>query len=201
MKSKIKDDLELTPNCLITQHPLVFGSGAQSLFFSQRYWHYFPEFLAEHGYPVYHFFFPDHINKFTQQKLKDHFDERVRAGQKWHLIVDEFRYEEMLHWGLNQHPLISTLTVLSEGKTSHPLPLNQHSEKILSCKELIPAEKDPTVYQMHLLFKRKKAPSAHLVGLMKSSQKALSNALLQRAVELAESDFVMIETETIKYKN
>ena len=111
---------ELTPNCLLTRWPVLFVPGQRSLFYYKNYWNLFPEFLAEHGYEVFHLNLPWQNRELQKQKLNQ-FWQQNSAPKKLHLVLTRPDWLELKE-NLDQHAdRIASITVMM-GPQDKPVP-------------------------------------------------------------------------------
>lgn len=196
--SLLTQEIDLTPNCLMTRFPIVFGSGHQSFFYTQRYWYFYPEYLAEHGYSVFHFNFPNQLSPILKEKLENNFSERLRVGEKWHLIIEPNRFNDLANWNLLSHPLFASISILSERAQPKGLQLPIHIQWLVVEKQKTNQTPLLSSYKFHQWIKGAKAPSPDIVGLVPESQKKIAQILLNRMLQLAENDFEQYEMVSTK---
>lgn len=114
LRGRLSPPFELTPNCLLTRRPLLFVTGPRSVFYFQNYWNFFPVYMAEHGYEVFHLRLPWSQSLERQTRCLDFLKAQHTAGQAYHLIVDTSTYEEMRDlFRQSKLDSIQSLTVLT----------------------------------------------------------------------------------------
>ena len=103
--SRLSATLELVPNCLLTQHPIVFLSGRKTVFYFLHYWNFIPQFLREHGYDVYELTLPWRDSRQRQACLANFLS---GAEQPLHLVADlSARAELEMAWQTNPTAIAS----------------------------------------------------------------------------------------------
>lgn len=114
------DQMELTPNCLLTRHPLLFVASSRSLFRLFEPWNQIPVFLREHGYEV--FVFEPNYRRFFQRRkpVAEQIKESVAtlahstaagALKKFHVIADSSCRAAIRGVAAELNPNIASLTV------------------------------------------------------------------------------------------
>lgn len=109
-RHKLRFDLPLVPNQLLTRFPLVFIEGRKSIFYFGSYWNVIPKLFEEHGFPV-------HICKQTIQNPHKLIEELEGLLTNWtsvHIVVDAQAYLHLQN-ALQDHPkLQNMICVLQE---------------------------------------------------------------------------------------
>lgn len=188
-------DFELTPNCLMTRHPLVFVTGKRSLFYFAKYWNCLPMYLAEHGYDVFTLTLPWRKTQSRTAQLKNQLSHFSKAGEKYHLFFDSSSLQEIVQI-LNAKDLIECIASLTLVST-HSEVINPQGAKPFA----IPIEEvsitwsrpAPLTWRLHsFIIGQQNHPAA--LGLLTQTpapgQKQLQvfPSLLDRAHLLAERD-------------
>lgn len=121
-----KSQFDLIPNCLLTRWPVLFVTGKRSPFYFSNYWNVYPEFLAEHGYEVFHLYLPwRHHEKRAQTLrnfLKHQASSQTKSQAKFHFMLDHESYEELKHLLINSSVVASFQIVPAAAQTT-PAPL------------------------------------------------------------------------------
>jgi hypothetical protein len=158
-RAKVETQFELTPNCLLTRHPIVFLTGRRSLFYFLSYWNEIPAFLTAHGYQVYILPLP-WKPKAALPFLRQYFRRRRKDGEKFHFVIDSSLrslFEELLQEDPPaQIASLSCVGFLHREETPHFLngksslqALKVPIEDIATTEETQPS---PWWWKLHLLF-------------------------------------------------
>lgn len=122
MSRKIRDrrfaGLTLTPNCLLTRHPILFLNGPRSLFHFINHWNDVPRYLREHGYEVFTFDmrFNRHLKSFDSTELHAALD----AMQiKCHVIGDSSIAAAIYEIASFNHLNVASLTLIQNPHRSN----------------------------------------------------------------------------------
>lgn len=182
---------ELSPNCLLTRKPILFLTGHRSIFYFKRYWNFFPVFLAEHGYEVYHLRLPWTKTHERTQRTLDFLKGQQQIHKAYHLVMDSVTYAELKPL-LSQERLESvqslTVTFTEQKSIQTSLQPNLYPTAYLEMKQ----SKAPIFISLSFLLHKILCKGGHGLNLGCLGFYDLSNAgqLLQRAVTLAEQDLM-----------
>lgn len=191
------ENFQLTPNCLITRHPVLFLEGQPSFFYFFNYWNLLPTYLKEHGYEVFELPYGGYNQEARRQTLEDFLVSSHQKGMKFHLISDSSLKEDAL-WAHEKLPnIVPSVTTIVGPQESWPtrvadLTPNKHYHVKLD-------EKNPSfslwsffwraVLSAHKLYTRKpKHWDPRVLGLPLEDNQEFRKTLLEHLIFLAESD-------------
>lgn len=97
LRVRQKYQFKLKPNCLLTQHPIVFISGKRSIFYFGNYWNFIPQLLREHGYDVRELNLAWRNPTTRMEQIKDFIQNLNESLPKYHFIADKSAQQE-LEW-------------------------------------------------------------------------------------------------------
>jgi hypothetical protein len=191
-------EFDLTPNCLLTRHPIAFLTGHRSLFYFLSYWNEIPAFLTAHGYQIYVMPLP-WKPKAAKRFLNHYFHRRAPEGQKFHFVIDPSLYsvfEDLLQAGASAQ--IASVTCIGHLQTEDPSMLKAPLKSSLKGLQLpiedveIPLneiQRHPWWWKLHLAFTGQSQLNslAHLGWPFVRPQ---YEVFLKRATALAERDLI-----------
>lgn len=176
--------LVLRPNCLLTQAPLVFIPGRQSLFYFLKYWNQVPEFLYEHGYMSEEWPLPWKSIELREQVLQARLLELRDQRRKVHLFTDHV--EELEPLWRDFKDVITSITLVSLTSETHGYSHSLVLQKKWSLSPFFWLHK--IVLNLHNRFSSSRV-DATIVGLATSSVLQNSAAWLDHVIKLAEEEF------------
>lgn len=178
--------VHLKPNCLLTRYPVVFITGPRSLFYFRKYWNFYPEILAEHGYPVFTLHLPWRGKGRTQRFYK--FILNSPGTEKYHFICDAFTAEE-LKKVFDQFSRPPSVTIIKSTplRVSSPDALHDFQRVLINPSRF--SSLLSWSYQLHLWScDSRNLPSSEDLGLNTPTSTAW---LLEKMQEKAEQDFLL----------
>ncbi len=199
-RTRLVEIKELVPNCLLTNHPLVFVSGRKSIFYFLAYWNSLPHWLASHGYEVFNLNLA-WKNPFQRKlKLGEFLQKTSKDQRKLHLFIDSSTYLEFTEI-LNHSEIDCLASVTCVGGTPQES-ISQNSLRRFPIPieeiEVSPSETPkPIFWKFHLIWTGQslKTEILPLGWESKKSEQSLKNLpvaqkILDRARFLAERDLL-----------
>lgn len=114
LRSQFSPNFELTPNCLLTRKAILFLTGKRSVFYFESYWNFFPIYLAEHGYEIFHLRLPWSHTEARRERVENFLKSQDAAQRSYHLVLDAGSFEELKQTlTLNSLASIQSVTVLT----------------------------------------------------------------------------------------
>lgn len=194
-RAKAEISFELTPNCLLTRWPVLFLTGPRSFFYFKKFWNFYPSFLAEHGYEIFHIRLPWSNRDLRLSRFQEFLKSQAQHQRHFHLVMDSSTLAEFADYLRTHKPegLESVSEVadpesadILNGLTPFPVPF----ERIEMAKA--PARRSllQISYDLHrLLVRNLKTAELSTLGAVPETALPNSKLLLERLHRLAEMDY------------
>lgn len=112
---------KLSPNRLLTRHPIIFIHGKKSIFYFAKYWNQLPHYLASHGYEIMHLRLPWKNANQRFSALENWIKKYSEANQKFHLVIDNNSLNDLtLLISKESFESIASITCIHDSKESLP---------------------------------------------------------------------------------
>jgi len=103
---------DLTKNCLLTRHPILFLSGRRSLFYFLGYWNWIPKYLQDHGYEVFILNLPWRNTQARKVHLKLFLNAARQEGLSFHALGDSSCEPELKFLAKQETPIIKSCSLV-----------------------------------------------------------------------------------------